>query len=221
MMSRFRLTLGAAIAATVFASVIIVSVASGRGDDLTLDRIAAVRQIGAFQRAPRKADRLPAAISRMRIGGQRLISGASRLVVARPKAPQERSGNRSSGRMYVVPTEDQQSLCLIVAFDGGGSATGCGSVAEFLGTRGFHVLIGTTGRPGSLAHMRITAVTASHVSRLVARTVHGTVELSPSADGGVWATLDSAALAAGAPTELVSFDRDGKQVGSLTLPSWR
>jgi hypothetical protein len=217
-MRRLRLTLGALI---VCAGLITVSLAFGRGDgDLSPNTIAAVQQIGAFQRAPRKADRLPAAVARTQIGGRRLVGGASRLVFVRRKAPQERSSNRNSGRVYVAPTADNKSLCLIVAFDGGGSATGCGSVAEFLGTRGFHVLIGTAGRPGSLARMRIIAVTAAHVTKLVARMPHSRVNAAPNADGGLWMTLDASALAQGLPTALVSYDEDGNEVGSLDMPRW-
>ena len=218
-MKRLRLGLGAAL--IVCAGSITVSLAFGRGErDLTPETSAAVQEIGAFQRAPRKVDRLPAAMARMRMGGQRLMSGASRLVLVRRKAPQERSGNRSSGRVYVVPTEDQQSLCLIVAFDGGGSATGCASVAEFLGTRGFHVLIGTTGRPGSLTNMRIIAVTAAHVTKLAVRMPQSRVSGAPNADGALWTTLDALALAQGLPTALVSYDKDGNEVGSLDMPQW-
>ena len=217
-MKRLRLALGALI---LCAGLITVSLAFGRGErDLSPDTIRAVQQIGAFQRAPQKADRLPAAVARTRIGGQRLVSGASRLVLVRRKAPQERSGNRDSGRVYVAPTADNKSLCLIVAFDDGGSATGCGSVAEFLGTRGFHVLIGTAGRPGSLARMRIIAVTAAHVAELAARMPHSRVNATPNADGGLWTTLDGSALAQGLPTALVSYDQHGNEVGSLDMPRW-
>jgi hypothetical protein len=218
-MTRLRLGLGAAL--IVCAGSITVSLAFGRGErDLSPDTIAAVQQIGAFQRAPRKVDRLPAAMARQRIGGLRLMAGASRLVFVRRKAPQERSGTRSSGRVYVVPTEDQQSLCLIVDFDGGGSAMGCGSVAEFLGTRGFHVLIGTTGRPGSLTGVRIIAVTAAQVTKLHVRMPASPINAMPNADGGLWATLDASALAQGLPTALVSYDKDGNEVGLLELPRW-
>jgi hypothetical protein len=218
MNKRFRLALGAAL--IVCAGSITVSFAFGRAErDLSPDTLSAVQQIGAFQRAPRKADRLPAALAR-RIGGQRIVSGASRLVLVRRKAPQERRGNRNSGRVYVVPTADNQSLCLVVAFDGGGSATGCGSVAEFLGKRGFHVLIGTAGRPSLLTHMRIVAVTAAHVTKLAVRMPHSRVNATPNTDGGLWATLDTSALAQGLPTALVSYDKDGNEVGSLPMPRW-
>lgn len=213
-----RLGFGAVIG---LAGLIIVSFAFGRGEqELAPDTITATRQIGAFQRAPRKTDRLPFALARGRLSGQRLISAASRLVIARRAFPQERS-NQNSGRVYVVPTEDNKSLCLIVEFTAGGSAAGCSTVADFLGDRGFHVAITRTGRPGSEKRMDIIAVAAARVRKLVVRTPQSRFDAAPNADGGLWLTLDSAALANGAPTALVSYDEEGNQVGSLDMPGSR
>jgi hypothetical protein len=68
--------------------------------------------------------------------------------------------------------------------------------------------------------MRIIAVTAAHVTKLAVRMPQSRVSGAPNADGALWTTLDALALAQGLPTALVSYDKDGNEVGSLDMPQW-